>query len=121
MLGQNRAGQYPEALEDLKIFLASNLEDMGLGTDAERVALAATELIRAYWGGQQIYIPRGRYVEITVRDIKVEASFNGNKTETRKICKRYNLTARHVYRIVQHVREARRKQQTTNIETGDSK
>jgi len=121
---RNDAAAYPETLEYLRTFLLSNLEDIGVGADASRVALAVTELIRAHWGGMQIYIPRGRYVEITVRDIQVEASFTGNKTDTRKICRRYNLTERHVYRIVQHVREARRnelREAHHDIGTGDSK
>jgi len=107
---QGQEGAYlSDLLADLQTFLECELGDMGFGLDAGRVASKCAELIRVYWGGQQIYIPRGRFLEITVRDLKVEASFTGNKDDTRKICRRFNLTQRHVYRIVNNVRAARRK------------
>ena len=107
------ATAYPEVLEDLRCYLVTDLQRMGLADqDCERIALAVTERIRTYWGGEQLYIPRGRFFHRRKRDDQIEAEFNG--TNARELRKRYDLTERHLYRIVDQVRAARRKKLTEN-------
>ncbi|MCI0418186.1 MAG: hypothetical protein L0387_07195 [Acidobacteria bacterium] len=101
------AGNYPELLEDLRTFLVADLQKMGLGQDCERIALAVTERIRTCWGGEQVYIPKGRFLDASNRDEEIESQFNW--TNTRELRRRYQLTTRHLYRIVGRVRAARRK------------
>lgn len=113
MPGQNSADAYPEILEDLRTFLIAELQSMGLvDQDCERITLAVAERIRTYWGGQQIYIPKGRLFKLSNRDEDIEAEFNG--TNKRELRKRYNITARHLYRIVDRVRAERLKKLTEN-------
>lgn len=107
MSEQSGAGNYPELLEDLRTHLVGDLQRMGLDGDSERIALAVTERIRTFWGGVQIYIPKGRFVDVRKRDEEIEAAFTG--TNTRALRQKYQLTERHVYRIVDQVRAARRK------------
>lgn len=108
---QNSADAYPEILEDLRDFLRADLQSMGLvDQDCERIALAVTEWIRTYWGGEQLYLPKGRLFKLSNRAQAIEAEFNGKNS--RELSKRYDLTERHLYRIVDQVRAARQKKLT---------
>lgn len=116
---------YPGLLEDLRTFLVADLQKMGLDKDCERIALAVTERIRNCWGGEQLYLPKGRLLKISNRDRAIEAEFNGQNT--RELRKRYAITERHLHRIVSRVRAERRNRLTengklpVNIGRGDSK
>lgn len=83
-----------------------DLQEMGLGDDCEPIALVVTERIRSYWGGCQIYIPMGRCLEVSKKSKEIEARFNGRNT--RELCRCYGLTQRHLYRVVNQIRAARR-------------
>lgn len=108
MPGQNDANGYPELLEDLRSFLTEDLQSMGLvDRDCERIASAIIERIRTYWGGEQLYIPKGRLFDVSNRDQEIEAQFNGKNG--RELRRRYSISERHLYRIVEQVRAKRRK------------
>jgi len=102
----DEAENYPLLLEDLRSFLVTELQKMGINGDCEHIALAVTEHIRTFWGGEQLYLPKGRFQEINNRDRAIEAEFNG--ANARELRKRHGITERHFYRIVNRVRAERR-------------
>lgn len=99
---------YPAVLNELWPFLLDDMRKLGFTQfDAERIALTATERIRKQWGGIQIYIPMGRMLKLSRRDVEICQRFNGhNKLE---LCREFKITAPHLYRIVNQVHASKRK------------
>ena len=95
---------YPEILADLSDHLTELCIKRGVG--AEQAAVLAREImefLRQHWGGQKIYVPKGRLFELRERDIEIARRYNGrNRAE---LCREYDLTESRLLQIIHAVRE----------------
>lgn len=99
-----RARDYPEDLLDLLDQWAARFVAMGeTEARARELAFAASEVTRESIGGEQLYIPKGRYFALSVRDRELFALWNGQNTHL--LCQKYDVTERHIYRIVEAMRK----------------
>lgn len=99
---------YPELLGEIAQVVAQSLVDVGIATElAQQAAFAAADGVRRQFGGQQPYIPIGMEFFLSERDRAMYERWNGrNGTE---LCREYNITARHLGRIVAAMRERDRR------------
>ncbi len=70
---------------------------------ARQVGLAAADLVRQHYGGEQIYVPKGLALIITERDREIYRKFLGGNHFA--LAKEYGLTVRQIYSIVARVKE----------------
>jgi len=99
-----RSRQYPEELLLQMEGWADEFEKMGESPErARELAFRASERTRDSIGGEQLYIPKGRYFALSVRDRQIFAKWNGNNTHI--LCQEFDVTERHIYRIVEAMRK----------------
>lgn len=98
--------KYPELLRDLVDKAAELLaERYGLSSPRARAAgWEIAELIRKEWGGQNLYLAKGKDYEITLRDVEMYRKFNGSNHFA--LAQEFGVTVRHVYRVIEQVRAA---------------
>ena len=104
--------KWPQTLAEMIDVLVDASRRAGMQDDAaweyaERSVLA----IASYIGGRSLYLPRGDRVTEAIRDRRIWAEFRGDNTLD--LAQRYNLTERHVQRILAEQRDlhVRRMQQ----------
>lgn len=94
---------YPEFLEELAAKVAALLVDRGFDPALARgVANDCAEYVRLDWGGQRVYIPMGRVFDLSRRDREIAAMWNGSNT--RDVCRKYNISETHLRRIAEAAR-----------------
>ena len=99
-----RARDYPEILLDYIDTLTARGVKKGKTTEQAREdAFEAAEEWREGYGGEQIYIAKGRYFTLSGRDRKIYDRWNGKNTHL--LCQEFDVTERHIYRIVEAVRK----------------
>jgi len=114
-----RARGYPEDLLDLLDNWAARFVEMGETTErARELAFAASEVTRASIGGEQLYIPKGRYFALSVRDREIFLRWNGQNTHL--LCQEFDVTERHIYRIVEAMRKEEQERRQGKLFSGDS-
>ncbi len=96
--------KWPQTLAEIVDVLVDTARRAGIGVDdawaqAERSVLA----ISAYIGGRSIYLPRGDRVLEAIRDRRIWSEFRGDNTV--ELARRYDLTERHVQRILAEQRD----------------
>ena len=94
---------YPEILQELAEVARTLAEREGLPADrAAAFARELTEHVRHTFGGQQIYIPKGRAYDLSQRDQEIARRFTGHNRDT--LCREYGITLQRLYQIVNAVR-----------------
>ncbi|MEE9356935.1 Mor transcription activator family protein [Candidatus Vondammii sp. HM_W22] len=94
----------PELLADLYAHTAELLQSFaGLPeVQANQVATALVDKMRHNWGGQLVYFPKGKEIDIDERDRNIWSDFNGhNQTE---LAEKYNMTIQGVYQRLRKIR-----------------
>ncbi len=89
---------YPEVLAEMadlfKVRIRQELPD----DPADSLALALVEDIRAHYGGDQIYIPRGDKFNRAKLHAAIRREFNGHNHS--ELAHRYQLTVTRIYMIL---------------------
>lgn len=98
------AAQYPEILNDLVDHVAGLLVKRGIDRkQATEIAAEAAEFLRAHWGGQTVYVPKGTLFELSERDLKIWEKWNGHNVL--QLCREFQITRQRLYQILAVVRE----------------
>lgn len=93
---------------ELQATSASLFIEAGFEADiADQVSNELIFRISQSWGGQMIYIPKGRQFVASRRDKKIYAAFTGKNT--RELAMQFGLSAPYIYKIVQRMREIERR------------
>ncbi len=95
---------YPEAWCEIATCLyvqVRTLPELSGLSDSERAALALrlTEGLRAEIGGSQPYLSKGVQYNLSERDRRILAKFNGHNHDA--LAREFNLTPRQIYTIVE--------------------
>lgn len=99
---KNRPGM--EALLEIARIVQEQLMSEGIQSDKARdAALKAADAVRKTYGGTDVYISKGVALILNDRDWQIWHEFNGRNQD--ELAKRYNLTPRHIYRIVERCRD----------------
>ncbi len=94
--------QYPEVLEDLKDKLTELLREEGIDDKpAGEIAFRATEMVRLDWGGLNLYIPKGRPLGPSDRDLEIYRRFSVENRD--HLCKEFGITTQRLYQILSAV------------------
>lgn len=56
----------------------------------------------AYWGGQLIYFPKGKFVLLSKRDRLIYAEFTGHNQK--ELARKFDVSEQHIYRIIKAMR-----------------
>lgn len=86
------------------------------GFEAEIADQVSNELIfriAQSWGGQMIYIPKGRQFVASRRDKKIYAAWNGKNI--RELAVTFKLSAPYLYKIIQRMRLLERHNNQLNM------
>lgn len=96
------ATELPEILLVIAEEIGTQLENDGIASDrAAALALNAAKTVMQTFGGENIYVPKGTYVEFTKRDREMVALLS--HLTMREVCARYNITQRRLYQIMHAV------------------
>ncbi len=100
--------EYPEILTDLGEHLAEKLEARGMEPEqASDLAFVVTSLLRRYWGGQEVYIPKAEHLEQASRDQRIYEHFVAGWGFV-QLNREFNLTEQRLRQIIRAARLARR-------------
>lgn len=105
------AEEYPRLLDDVARHAAAIMAERGIDRDlAAELGQELAEFLRAEWGGQQVYIPRGTHFELSARDVEIWESWNGDNVL--ELCRQYNISKQRLYQIIaaMKARETRKRQ-----------
>lgn len=58
----------------------------------------------AYWGGQLIYFPKGKFVLLSKRDRLIYAEFTGHNQKD--LARKFDVSEQHIYRIIKAMRRS---------------
>lgn len=95
---------YPEILVGLVEHLTKLLTDRGIdGAAAATAARECAEHMRQQWGGQLVYIAKGRRIGLSVRDKEIWRKWRGNNEQ--ELCREYDITLARLYQILKAMRE----------------
>ena len=91
--------RYPEVLRSIQDHLVSILIGKGVDkTIADESAEEAVENIRINFGGEMVYIGKGKAYDINKRDARVWNDFNGKNHK--ELCRKYDISIQQVYKII---------------------
>jgi len=94
---------YPEILADLQAIVTSSLTAAGIdAAQSSQVAHQAAEKIRKSWGGQMVYIAKGKDYELSQRDLEIWEKFTGRNHS--QLCREYGISLQWLYKIINHQR-----------------
>lgn len=80
--------------------IAHSLADAKARDIGEEIAMA----IAGEWGGQLLYIPKGKFVLLAKRDREIWAAFDGRNIKD--LVRQFQVTEQHIYRIIKAMRKA---------------
>lgn len=87
---------------DMIIHLEDELIKQGVAEEkASSSARETCEQLRKTFGGELIYVSKGRDVNSTLKHHEVFKGFNGNNH--RQLAKQFDITVPHVYRIIKKI------------------
>jgi Mor family transcriptional regulator len=105
---------YPEILSELKAILADSLTAAGIdAAKSSQCAHVAAEKIRKIWGGQMVYIAKGKDYELSQRDLEIWEKFTGRNHS--QLCREYGISLQWLYKIINHQRAADVKRRQNDI------
>ena len=103
-----------QTLLDLAQVVTDALVEAGVEAERSReIGLLAAERLRATYGGDQMYIPSGLALALARRDLQMYAEFDG--TNQGPLAKKYDLTVRQVYNVIERVRAEERARQQLGL------
>lgn len=95
----------PQLIADLADKVAAALAKRDIEPErAAEIGIEVADEMRADWGGQALYFPKGCAMDISRRDRELFERFNGTNHD--ELAREYNLSVIHVYRVVKAVRSA---------------
>ena len=98
-----------DVLYDMAQVLIVKLQSEGIEEEKARPAsLNAVDEIRKVYGGQSIYFQKVLDEKIRKRNEQIFTEFTGENHD--ELAMKYGVTVVHIYRIIQQVRTARRRQ-----------
>lgn len=94
-----------ELLADLAERIATHLIEHQIQEEGARAIgdEIAVEMA-AYWGGQLIYFPKGKFLILSKRDRQIYAEFNGHNVK--ELARKYDVSEQHIYRIIKAMRRS---------------
>lgn len=94
------ANLYPAMLSDLIAVVEARLKKSNTRIDGDTYPIAreVVTAIAIYFGGQQLYLPKGKRLELALRDHKIYQRFDG--TNHHILAAEYHLTKIQVYAII---------------------
>ncbi|AVQ86206.1 hypothetical protein C7R88_02095 [Plesiomonas shigelloides] len=107
LIEDEKSARWPVVMRELYDLFSCTVQKHG---GSPELALAMiSELCRVY-GGLQFYLPRGKLIHNTIRDLKIWQEFKGNNST--ELCRKYNVSQRHIWIITARMRayETRRRQ-----------
>lgn len=94
-----------ELLADLADRISTKLLDHGLDNDRSRdLGEAIAMEIAGEWGGQLLYIPKGKFNLLAKRDREIWAAFDGRNIK--ELVRQFQVTEQHIYRIIKAMRKS---------------
>jgi len=92
-------GRYPELLEELAQLVGRLVAEAGIEAESARsIGESVAESVRQHYGGQHIYIAKGRFLESSQLMETIWAEFTGDNHA--QLAMRYGKTVRHMYRLL---------------------
>jgi Mor family transcriptional regulator len=92
-----------QILMDIAQVVTDSLVADGLDAGkAREIGLAAADLVRQSYGGEQLYVPKGLALIIGPRDREIYGKFNGANCFA--LSKEYGVTERQIYNIIARIR-----------------
>lgn len=113
---------YPEVLSDMADHTEKLLLDQGIAPEiAKRVARDLSEFMRVHWGGQRVYIAKGRAFQTRKLWQEVWEAFDGRNHS--QLGRRFGLNVAQIYKIIEVMRraESRRNQPDIFDEENDAR
>lgn len=99
---------YPEILADLIATLSAVMRKKGHPAEqVNEIAFETAETIRANWGGQLLYIGKGKDFDIDARDEEISGKHDGSNVDV--LAREFGMSVQHIYRILAKVRAKHRK------------
>jgi len=97
-----KASRAPQLIGDMADKIAAAVAKRGVANEqAAEIGVEVADQIRADWGGQAIYFPKGEALDIAQRDIEIWHKFTGFNHLA--LAREYDLTEIHIYRVVKAV------------------
>jgi Mor family transcriptional regulator len=95
--------ELPEIMETVAEFIGNQLINDGVDERrAVELGLNCAHAVMTALGGDNVYIPKGLFMEYNQRDLEIAELFG--RISMREICEKYNITARRVYQIINAVK-----------------
>ena len=95
----NLPADYPEQLAELALVLRSALMARDI-PDAEAIAIAQAEAVRATFGGGLLYIPKGTLYANRLRNEEIWVDHAKKGISPAQLSKRYGLSVVTIYEIL---------------------
>lgn len=100
--------RWPPMLAELVDVMRAHFARRGTAEDAAlREAQAVVVALAHYFGGQQVYIPRGDTLKAALRDAEIWHAFDGRNAAD--LARRYDMSVITVYKIIARERALRTK------------
>lgn len=95
--------ELPEIMQTVAEFVGNQLMQDGVDErKAVELGLNCAHAVMTALGGDNVYIPKGVFMEYNQRDLEIADMFG--RVSMREICEKYNITARRVYQIINAVK-----------------
>lgn len=105
---------YPELIEHIAATVAATLVDRGVEVVTARAAgQECAEAVSRDFGGQQIYVPMGKFLKLSQRDREIYARWNGRNDVA--LCREHGISERHLRRIIEAMRETDRRERQGSL------
>ena len=94
-----------ELLADLAERIATHLIDQHVPeVGARQIGDEIAIEMAAYWGGQLIYFPKGKFVLLSKRDRLIYFEFTGRNQKD--LARKFDVSEQHIYRIIKAMRRS---------------
>ncbi|RUQ10687.1 Mor transcription activator family protein [Aeromonas dhakensis] len=110
IIEDEKTARWPETMRELYTLFLSTVKKHGDSPDLAIILLA--ELCRVY-GGLQFYLPRGKLLQNTIRDLRVWSEFKGDNTF--ELAQKYKVTQREIWRITARMRKFEMKRRQPDL------
>lgn len=114
------ADDYPEVLADMRQHTERVLGEAGVAAEQARAAAhQVAEFMRGHWGGQLVYIAKGRSFETRKRWQEIWDAFDGRNHA--ELARRFDLGLAQIYKVIEIMRQVTlRRNQRDMFAEGDA-